>query len=222
MKLHEIIAIARSRLDDDVGPRYLVPDADFIQFANDAENEAAERSVGIYDTSTPEVVQLVFAAEQPTVALHDSVLSVELALVDGDRYLRPLPDPKYDRSRRANLEGTPVAYAVKADTISLFPTPKDGATVNLEVYRRPLTPMVSVDDTPEIAERHHRYLAHWMAYLAFERHDELGDGTYNPERAEQERGKFIDRFGMRQSARQLQTRREYHADTRVTPKYRWV
>ena len=67
--------------------------------------------------------------------------------------------------------GTPQAYYTENNIVSLFPKPLDGGELKTRCCRLPLTPMNSINDTPEIPARYHDGLVHGICHKAFLKHD---------------------------------------------------
>jgi hypothetical protein len=94
--------------------------------------------------------------------------------------------------------------------VRLWPTPSVAGTLQLAVYRLPLSPMEADEDTPEIDEQHHDGLVDWMVYKAYQTKDgEQGDR----ERSQDALALFEARFGPRDSA---DVRRRQNERRRVT------
>jgi hypothetical protein len=90
--------------------------------------------------------------------------------------------------------GTPVKGVIlgmQRNQIRAYPIPTEDQTVLLDVHRLPLftlTRQNHPDFVFEIDEIHHRYLAWWMQYLAFQKHDA---DTYSKTYSELYEGKFM-------------------------------
>lgn len=201
MKLGDIIELFRSEVDDIVEP-YLWSHEDAIEYANDAENEAARRARLIIDSSTAAICTIAVIAGTHTYALAPSVVFIRRARLtasvplsrkttaDMDEY-----SPMWEESSRS----TPRVYVSDADTgsIRLWPTPAANGTLNLTVVRTPVAEMKEDEDTPELNARFHRSLRFWMMFRAYSKQDA---DTNNPKKAGDALALFEQEFGRKSSA----------------------
>lgn len=204
MNLQELINELRIALTDEVEP-YLWSDEVLTSYLNEAVQESCERALLIEDMTTEAVCRIALQPAQAVYRLHQSVLKVERALVDG----KPLTETSIERldEGMANWEarrGEPRQYVfVQAGgagqpAIQLVPEPVAPGLLKLRVYRGALVPMAAAEtDAPEIPVRHHRKLMNWALRCAYLRPD--ADG-YDRDRAQLHEAMFERDFGARPDA----------------------
>lgn len=69
-----------------------------------------------------------------------------------------------------NAAGTPVAYIIKKNRITLFPTPDSAKTLRMH-YSYRLVPMANDSDTPDIPEEYQEYIAVLACFDCFIKDD---------------------------------------------------
>lgn len=196
-----IIAKARARSTDSVVP-YFVSDAQFGDFANEAEREACRRARLIVDSTTPEICQLALTADTQTYALDPRIIFIRRVRVL--TVPRPLARVSYKDldQRGADWEdetGEPCAFVPDMGTAIFrpYPTPSADYTAKLTVVRLPLADMAVDSDTPEINPRFHDSLIYWMLFRFYSLDDsELND----PKMAEENLALFEQEFGKKSTA----------------------
>lgn len=206
MKLGDLIAEARRRLDDSAAPQ-LWTDAFLTLAANEAQREACERSWLLYDKTTSALCQIALVEGQSEYPLDPRVIDVDMAKLQGARLpLERITEHQYDRELPVPIvQRPPKAFLTysRGDTVILVldrPAP-DPTTIttpytpqlNLNVYRRPLVAMVDpANDSPEISADKHMDLIYWMLYLAYNTRDsDAGDS----DRAQTAGEQFTAAFG---------------------------
>lgn len=200
MKVSDLITIARREADDTVSSPYLWSDPEWIEFAADAEYEAARRARLLKDSTTSAICQISVTAGNPVVALDSRVLFVRRATVAGVP-LRSIDHRDLDEQVPdwESLSGTPQAFIRNWDTgtIRLYRAPDADLTLKLRVVRLPLNRIASKDQTPEINPRFHNALVHWMLYRAYSKKDTQ---TQDDQRAATHLALFEQEFGPKSSA----------------------
>lgn len=208
MKLKELIRIWRSDVDDTEEP-FLWSDDEAMEYANDAQNEAARRGRLLVDSSTPDITQLDVIATatvgQPDVSLYTldpRVLFVRKARFAGKLPLRRMSmqdmesrDPYWEDAQPSQ----PCVFLCDTGTgkLRLWPTPAATGLLLLTVVRLPLAEMNDLEDAPELKPHLHRSLRHWMTYRACLKPD---SETLDPKKAEQGLALFEQEFGKKSSA----------------------
>ena len=135
-------------------------------------------------------------------ALSDKVIKVERCYLASRGKQYPLTQKLQVNS---NSVGTPIQYTEDKKLITLFPTPdatmNSGTgidTLNLEVYRLPLTDLVGADgESPEIDDEYHFDLIHYVCYLAYIKQD---SETLDISKAQWHEAQFLAKFGNKLSA----------------------
>jgi hypothetical protein len=201
MKLGGLLDIVRIEIGDTKTP-YLLSDAELIDAAADAENEACRRSRLIIDSSTPKTCQIEIYSGEPLYALDHRVLFVRRAKLGTQS--RPLNRVSF-RDLDANIPGweshigQPTHYATDFETgkIRLYPTPIVAETLSLTVVRLPLNPLADETQTPEIKTHYHNSLRFWIMYRAYLKQDA---DTFDKEKAANSLALFEQEFGPKSRA----------------------
>lgn len=215
MNLNTLITTAATRADD-LEAGKLWSRAEWIEYANDAQNEACRRARLLVDSTTPDVCSITLTDGTATYDLHDSIIFVRRARLvnsaDGTALtvLRRLHSDDLDRQVGPGWQeevGQPRGCVVDMDDHQLrpYPTPDtDDWEVQLTVHRTALIPsanetypMEQGDDVPEIRARWHIGLVNWMLYRAYSKQDSQ---CYNPKAAAMFLADFEIEFGKKSSA----------------------
>lgn len=198
MTLDELLTdVVRVYLDDLKAP-FLWSDDFLTAAANRAEQEAAIRTLCLFDSETADVCEITLEsgidryAVDPRVVMIDAVyyagtLLEQVDPVAMDRLYGPLWRP---------AAGAPVSwYARDLRAVHLTSAPgpdENGESLALGVYRLPLQPMTALQDSPEVPAWMHRALAHWIcaeAYLIVDADNQ------RPDLSKTHRDQFDDYFG---------------------------
>ena len=205
MNLGDLLSLARTRLRDKVTP-YLWSDAELIDFANAAVEEACLRA-RLISTNVP----LTIVAGTTIYTLPFQVLAAQNAVfIDTDsgqiNNITAISERELWALQRINpsAAGRPQAYARGKDrnTIEIYPTPDllGLGILTVDIKRMPLEEdrMRIVNDEPAIPEEFHRDLVHWMLFEAFSVPDSDMLNVGASDKAEQ---RFQLRFGPRISVK---------------------
>ncbi len=199
MTAAELIAQARLIVCDNELP-YLWSDAEWLSYANDAQNEACRRSRLIVDASTTAICQISLTSTETFFNLDPRILFIRRAKLDG-RSL-PLKRVSYkdlDRSAPGwEDERSDPAYYVPdmGDKFRPYPSPSATGVVRLTVVRLPLEDM-GISDEPEIKPHLHSSLVDWMAHKAYSKQD---SEVFNPKKAVEYLADFEREFGKKSTA----------------------
>jgi hypothetical protein len=221
MTLADLIARYRSDSTDTAIP-YLCTDEEVTGFLNEGEEEAALRANLIFDATTADVCVIAVTAGTAVYPLHESVFQVTKATFTPTGDTCPIPLGLSDRVEqdriRPNWRTTsepPQVLIVDDTSVQIACLPDTDGTLNLEVYRAPLTLMAATDDVPEIGRAHHRHLVLWALYRAYIKPDtEIND----PGRAGKALAEFTRQFGERPDAAM---RRDFQANAPAANKGWW-
>lgn len=219
-----LLAEYRRRAGDQADP----PNATDVQvyvLLTEAEQEACQRSHPIFDCDTAETCEYTVAADATSVALDPRVLRVDHATftpagashavrveLTGIDHIREVRDarPGVVVCARPTL----AAHSARS-TLTLYPAPSAGGTLNLDVYRMPLYDIESGTDEPEIPPELHMGLVDWVLYRVYDTPDmELTD----PQRAQKALADFTERFGERRDG---DTQRKHRERRRVTARMQY-
>jgi hypothetical protein len=197
MNLGELINTFRSDIRDTEVP-YLWPDADVIEYANDAVNEACRRAKLITDSETAACCTLTITPPAVSCLFHSSVIYVKDIIDVNGVPLVKVPRQALDYSTpgwRAHTATKPEFWVpdLTSRTFRPYPAPSQAATFTATVIRTPLTGMSNpATDSPEIPARYHRPLVHWMRFRAYNRRD---SETYDADAAKKAYEDFAAEFG---------------------------
>ena len=209
MTLGELIALARIRLDDRVAP-YLWSELELTEFANTAQDEAAERARLVRSTVSNSIVEGTSLYSLPTTPLYDGVL--DMRFTDSLGRLTIVQHTSYADfnviTRYGDSQGTPYyfEYGASPAQIQLYPTPNIAGTLATDIVRLPTEDerMVGSGDEPIIPTEFHRDLVYWMLFEAYSLRDGDIRETASADRAE---AKFTQKFGPKISAKHKKTAR---------------
>lgn len=216
MNLGELIEQFREDAGDEVGPEYLWRDATVIRYLNEAESEAAHRSMLLQESSNTAVCEIAIQAGVSQYALHPAVIDVFRARFTPTGATQPVDLHITDVFFADANDGTewrdrteqPTAVFQNDTHLRLNRKPETGGVLRIECHRMPLVKMALPADTPEIAQMHHRYLPYWALYRAFSKPDAE---THDENRAQLALGVFTAYFGQRPEA----NARRWHQASRV-------
>lgn len=214
MNLDSLITTAATRADDLVAGK-LWSRNEWIEFANDAQDEACRRARLLVDSTTAAVCNITVVSGTATYALHDSIIFVRrVRLLDtagvGLAILGRRHSQDLDRDQGPGWQeevGQPRCYVPDMDghSLRLYPKPDTANwTVSMTVVRTAVVPathetyaMEDGEDTPEIRRRWHLGLVNWMLYRAYGKHD---SEAFNPKAAAGFAADFEREFGAKSSA----------------------
>lgn len=201
MNLRELIKLFRSDVDDETQP-FMWSNADAVEYANDAQNEAARRARLFVDSSTTAICRATITGGSPLVALDSRVLFVRKARIAGQVPLRRMnmqDMEAHDPFWQDAMPGRPVAFIPDSDTgfLRLHPTPDDSDILLMTVVRMPLADMVVDGDEPEVKLHYQRSLRFWMAYRAYAKQDAESN---DPKKSADSLALFEQEFGGKSSA----------------------
>lgn len=201
MKLGALLDLWRAEIDDVAQP-FLWSDEEAIEYADDAQKEAARRGRLIVDSTTASTCQLAIVANSATYTLDARVLRINRAKLSGETTPLQFLMVRDLDARRPGWEdetGTPEIIVPDWQTgqVRLVPKPTATATLALTVVRLPILTLNDLDDTLEIREEYQRNLRHWLNYRAYLKRD---SETYNPESAGEALKLFEMEFGKPQPA----------------------
>jgi len=202
MTLSDLIALFRSEADDTVAP-FLWSDADALDYANDAQDEACRRARLLVDSSTNGICNLaVTVLGAGLLTLDPRILFVRRARFSGALPLRRMNMQDMESMNpywQNTVAGMPKVFIPDYETgkLLIWPPPDAAATLLLTVVRMPLVSMAANGDAPEIAARWHRSLRHWMLYRAYSKQDSQSN---DPKKASDAMTLFEQEFGKKSSA----------------------
>ncbi|MHC4322319.1 MAG: phage adaptor protein [Planctomycetota bacterium] len=194
MDFSQIEDSVRTTLDDKSNIDKLWLQADILEYARDAENEACERADLIVD-NTSSLTDIAVNTSTGTYGLSVTVIAIKSAIMaSGTRPLMETSEEVLDNTEPGwrTATGTPRSY-IKTPTnnIILYPMPTAADTINMTVSRFPNTPM-SIAGSPEIDARYHAGMLEWILHRAYMKND---SETLNVGKAKDHKKKFVETFG---------------------------
>lgn len=200
MTLLEILSLSRFLLDDVKKP-YKWNDELLVMFANEAEEEACRRARLIVDTTSSMCRKRVSIGEE-MVKLDPRVIFVRRAkLASSSVPLQKMHMADMDACNPGweSYLGLITHYIPDHTSgyLRLFRIPTSSDELTITVVRTPLNAMESMDNSPEIEPRYHRYLAHWIAHRAYLTPDAE---TFDENKAARELTLFANQFGQESTA----------------------
>lgn len=194
MNFLELELSARITVDDNSPGDRLWSQAEWLEYANDAENEACERANLLID-STNSLTNIAVVTSTAILTISELIIEIQRAhLLLGTEPLLETTEKVLDLTILSwrSVTGTPRSF-VRDETnkIRLFPYPIVADTLDLKVSRFPLTAMTT-GDSPEIDARYHAGLLDWMIHRAYSKND---SETLNIGKAKDYAQRFEKRFG---------------------------
>lgn len=201
MNLEDLIKLYRDQSQDKFEP-FFCGDELLTIYANEGQDEACRRGLLLRQSSGP-MCQIAFAAGAELVPLHDNVLQVERAFVDG-QVVSVVPVEYMDANHpgwqfdQARERPQVLISGLTTDALHLWPMPLAPGAIRLTVTHLPQKPMRNDADKPEIRREAHPALVDWMLYRAYNTTD--GD-LFDPRKAEVSLKRFEAEFGSKASLR---------------------
>lgn len=201
MTLRDLLSLVRNEIDDVTAP-YLWTDPELIEYAVDAENEAARRARLLIDSSTVAVCQIAVVAATAAYDLDSRVIFIRRGKLSSEELPLSRAQMRDLDNALPNWEadtGTPSHFVTDFETgkIRLYPIPTANTTLNLTVVRLPLADMNDLDESPEINARYHRSLRYWIMHRAYGKQD---SETKDEKKSLENLAKFEQEFGRKSSA----------------------
>lgn len=170
-----LLALFRSEMTDAEAP-YLWADSDVFGYMDDAQKMHCRRTDGILDATNADVTQIAVAPNTDWVTLHPTIRRIRSARRSTTGMPVEIINDDDMQTRRWYFDG--VTGTVKALVIGaeqgkarVYPKSNETFTLQLNVFRMPLTGITAGSQNFEIAEEHHRHLLLWMKHLAYLKQD---------------------------------------------------
>ena len=198
MDFSEIELSTRITLDDNTTGDRLWSQAEILEYAQDAENEAAERAGLLLDNSGA-FTDISVNTSTALYTMSNTIVDVRSAIMAlGTKELLRTTEKVLDLSYASwrSKTGTPRSYFVSAtNEIRVYPQPIVVDTINMTVTRFPNTPM-TINGSPEIQARDHPGLLEWILYRSYMKND---SETLNVDKALDHKANFVKIFGEKQT-----------------------
>lgn len=175
MTSDELLALWRGEIGDIVAP-YLWTDTEGYAFMDDAQRMFCRLTDGLADGSTPAVTQVVAAPGDTWLDLHPSIKKIRAAnrLSDGRDVEVVNFEDMATRGLRFNGATGPlrsIVVGIEENKARALRTVSEPETLELLVFRLPITTITGTDQTFEVAEQHHQHLMLWMKHRAYMKQD---------------------------------------------------
>lgn len=178
----------RSFLNDTVAP-YSWSDAELVEYGNRVVEELCTECFLIEDRSTVDdgtnpVCQITLVQDQIYYDVSDKVIAIIKAKVSSQTAPMALKDLEWMEDNMGDWEGQDsgiprvvMIHGVGTSKVAVYPAADSdiaGDTVNMTVYRLPITEMSSALTTgsPEIPQKFQRYMDNGVYMYAYRKHDE--------------------------------------------------
>lgn len=175
MNVEQLLEHVRERYLRDEEPPYLWPAPELLKYLNEAETIFARRTHVLSDDES-DFTTLTTTAGMARYALDTRVIYVSEVYDANGFLLRNVTRGKLPRSP---YEGKPRMYTLDASmqSIRFGPMPDDAYEFQLTVARKPLQPLATKYDEPEIPEEYHLALCDYVAYKALRNNDTEASNT---------------------------------------------
>lgn len=218
MELTDLINKFRTLTRDKSLP-YLWDDDDITLWLNESEDEASLRARLLYD-KTSSFCTIDVTAGTTVYALDPLINEIEYAYLETDAgviyVLHPVDRIHLNTEVPYWREDTfPPKYLIQDEqTVEIAGTVPSDYTLHMEVYRKPLKNIEdTADDTPEIADHHHKYLVYWAMHRAYLVNDA---DKYDAKLSKQYEDEFEKYFGIRPMAgRRIKEQANRHHGNKV-------
>lgn len=176
MNSTELIDLYRKEMRDVEQP-YLIDDAALYSYLDDAQKWFCRLTEGIEDSRSTEVARIAVVPGTEWYPTSRLILKVrDVHRTDTGRQVEVINAEKATKYGLVFDGRTgPLKYLVtglEKNTLRVWPVPNETVTLELRVFRLPLTSITdSGDQELEIDEQHHRHMLLWMKHLAYDNHD---------------------------------------------------
>lgn len=176
MKRGKLRELSRELLGDTKLP-YLWSDIELNAHINEAEAEACRRARLLVDSSTAAICTITVTIDTAEFALDPRVVMVRRAkLASQTTPLVKKTMASLDEEApgwQDDVASTPgyCYFDAGSTNIGIYPKADTADTMKLTVVRVPLAEMNDDEDIPEIPERYHYSLLHWVLHRAYLKRD---------------------------------------------------
>ena len=209
MNLLQLRTAFRVDVDDILEP-YLFTDAQFLEWINEAQDEACIRANLLFESTDEGMCLVTLEAGERGYIVDEKWHVITKAYIVGDECPLTLTSREdLDRRRPRWRQDTDRTRELMVfdGRIELDVATTVERTLQLEGFRLPKSPMKADGSKPEIARMHHRSLVEWARYRAYSRPD---SESFDPARAARSEQAFAAVFGLRPEA---DMRRHWYEDT---------
>lgn len=191
MTSSELAALYRTEMWDTVEP-YFLGDSALYAYINDAQLQFCRQTEGIEDSRTAGVTQLAVTPGTEWYALSPLVLKVRGAHRGDDGRMVRMAEAEKTSAYDIKFDGRagPLRYLVSGldkGHLRAWPIPTETLTINLRVFRLPLTSITGPNQALEIDPQHHMHLLLWVKHLAYGTHNAE---VFDPRKSEEFAAKF--------------------------------
>ena len=175
MNSTELLTTFRSEMSDGAAP-YLWSDSEAYAYFDDAQNTFCRLTNGLSDARTAAVTQVAVVPSTQWYNTHTAILKVRTAQRGDTGRDVELVNAEHMSQFGIVFDGRtgPLKYLVvglEAHAVRAWPVPNETVTVNLSVFRLPLTSITAAAQAFELDAQHHRHLLLWAKHLAYDKQD---------------------------------------------------
>lgn len=200
MNSTELLDKFRLEVFDTADP-YLWSDDEIFEYMDDAQKMFCRLVEGIPD-STSSITQISYAAGDVWAPIDPKVLKIrkvyKLSNYDNVQFINfedighniteDYRRPMYDELDDSTGEVRQIILGMEMDQVRLVKIPIAADTLQMIIYRLPLTDITGTGIDLEIHQQHHVHLIHWMKFRAYSKHDAE---AFNKGKAEEFEAKFV-------------------------------
>lgn len=200
MNVEGLENLFRAQFDDMVSP-YLVSEESFLDYLNEAQEEACIRSRLLFDRTSGSCSIKVSTGKQSYIIDDSIYVIVDAFITDQSGKIAPLVitdrielDKMFPEWRQES--GAPTHLIQYDDHVELSPKPDNTFTLNIECHLLPGA-LSSLSCEPQINRANHRRLLHWVKYRAYDSQD---NDIHDVKKSQHELRAFESIFGVRPRA----------------------
>lgn len=187
----DLLALWRREMNDEVEP-YLWPDDDFTVYLDDAQQMFCRKTDGIADASS-EATVVEIVAGTPWYDLHPSIQLIRGAARRSDGRPVDIINVEDMASKGMRFDGRAgplqaLVIGIEENRARAWPLPSADETVELTIFRGPLSELLDVDQPLEIESKHHTHLLSWVKHRAYMKEDAE---TFDKAKAAEHEARFL-------------------------------
>ena len=176
MNSTELLEAFRDEVADQAEP-YLWSDAAFYRYLNEAQEMFCRKTEGIEDARTAAVTRIDVTPGTEWYPVSNLILKIRsITRTDTGRPVEVV-SAEHAAAQGVFFDGRvgplkALVAGLDKGALRAWPTPNDAPTLNLAVFRLPLTPITSAgDEALEIDTQHHPALLYWAKHRAYSKQD---------------------------------------------------
>lgn len=200
MTFAELEYLTRREISDEIGDdtSWFIRSDQMLSYANEAEYEACRRARLLVDSTTAAICQIATVAGTAVYPYDSRIIFIRRGIMTGAtrplvRHSHTMMDEQVIGWESLSGEVTAFVTGMHSRNLLLYKMPTASGTLNLTVIRGPLQQFTAYG-SPEIPERFHPALIHWMKHKAYNNQD---SEMFDKNRADVHLATFEKYFGQR-------------------------